>query len=51
KTQLSNKLAVAVAAELKNRKIPAAIFDRGQYPYLGRIREFVQTLRTEGITI
>ncbi len=51
KTQVSNKLAGAVAAELQKRKISMAIFDRGQYPYLGRIREFVQTLRTEGITI
>ncbi|MDA1079371.1 MAG: 50S ribosomal protein L18 [bacterium] len=51
KTQVSNALAKAVAAELQKRKIAAAIFDRGQYPYLGRIREFVQTVRAEGITI
>jgi len=51
KTQVGNKLAVATAAELKKRKITAAIFDRGQYPYSGRIREFVQTIRAEGITI
>src|SRR3989344_7558359 len=51
KTQTTSKLATAVAAELQKRKISTATFDRGQYPYLGRIRVFVQALRTEGITI
>jgi len=51
KTQAGKKIAATVAAELQKRKITTAIFDRGQYPYLGRIREFVQTLRAEGITI
>ncbi|MBI4394634.1 MAG: 50S ribosomal protein L18 [Candidatus Omnitrophica bacterium] len=45
----SKKFGVYLADELKKKKITQIVFDRGGYPYHGRIRAFAEALRENGI--
>ena len=45
----SKKFGEQVAQELKKKKINQIVFDRGGYPYHGRIKVFAETLRENGI--
>lgn len=40
-----------LAAEMKKKKITQVVFDRGCYPYKGRIKAFADAVREGGITI
>jgi len=40
-----------LAEELKKKKIIQVVFDRGGWPYHGRLRAFAETLRENGIQL
>lgn len=43
-------LGKILAERLKEKKIDKIVFDRGIYPYHGRVKVFAETLRKEGLT-
>jgi len=43
-------LGKILAERLKEKKIDKVVFDRGVYPYHGRVKTFAETLRKEGLT-
>jgi len=45
----AEELGKVLAQRLKEKKITKIVFDRGAYPYHGRIRKIAETLRKEGI--
>jgi len=45
----SQELGRLVADRLKKKKIKEIIFDRGCYPYQGRIKELAESIRKSGI--
>ncbi len=45
----SKTLGKILAKRLKDKKIKTIIFDRGLYPYHGRIKSFAEALREEGV--
>jgi len=45
----SKALGKILAKRLKTKKIKTIVFDRGLYPYHGRIRSLADALREEGI--
>ncbi len=51
KTETAKLSAQSLAQQLKQKKIGAVIFDRGQYKYHGRVQTVAQTLRDEGIKV
>jgi len=44
-------LAEKIAEKAKSAGISKGVLDRGSYKYHGRIKKFIETLRTLGITI
>jgi len=48
KAQYVGKL---IAEIMKKEKIPQVVFDRGAYPYKGRIKALAESVRENGITI
>lgn len=51
KTDKAKLVAVKLASVLKDKKIVAAIFDRGAYRYHGRVKAIAESLRENGIKI
>jgi len=51
KTEMSVKLAEILAKRAIEKKITAAVFDRGGYKYHGNIKAFAETLRKQGMKI
>jgi len=51
KTEMSVKLAEILAKRAIEKKITAAVFDRGGYKYHGIIKAFAETLRKQGMKI
>lgn len=47
----ANLVGKKLAEKLVALKIKKAIFDRGQFRYLGRVKEIAEALRKNGITI
>jgi len=45
----SKKLGELVAGKLKKAKIKTVIFDRGSYPYHGRVKAMAEAMRNGGI--
>jgi len=45
----SEALGKILAQRLKDKKIKTIVFDRGTYPYHGRIKQLAETLRKEGV--
>ena len=50
KKDLSNQIALLLAKRAVEKKITKVYFDRGRYKYHGRIKNFAETLRKNGIT-
>ena len=48
---MSVKLAEILAKRAIEKKITAAVFDRGGYKYHGIIKAFAETLRKQGMKI
>jgi large subunit ribosomal protein L18 len=46
----SQKLGENLAKKLKTKKIKQVIFDRGVYPYHGRIKTLAEAIRKGGLT-
>lgn len=51
KTQSAAQIAESLAAQMKKAKIQAAVFDRGQYKYHGRVKAVAEALRNNGIKV
>ena len=49
KTDLSLQVAEKLAKKAIEKKITKVYFDRGRYKYHGRIKEFAETLRKNGL--
>lgn len=45
----SEALGKILAQRLKAKKIKTIVFDRGTYPYHGRIKQLAEVLRKEGV--
>ena len=45
----AEELGKILAQRLKERKIEKIVFDRGAYPYHGRVKALAEALRKEGI--
>jgi len=45
----SKALGKLLAKRLKEKKIKTVVFDRGLYPYHGRIKSLAEALREEGV--
>ena len=50
-TQKAQQVGTDIAAAMKKHKIPQVVFDRGAYPYKGRIKALAEAVREAGITI
>lgn len=44
-----NLLGEMLAGRLKERRIESVVFDRGYYPYHGRVKALAEAMRKEGI--
>ncbi|HLL60160.1 MAG TPA: 50S ribosomal protein L18 [Candidatus Nitrosocosmicus sp.] len=51
KTDKAMKMGLRLAQKLKELKVESVVFDRGSYPYMGRIKAVAEGLREGGITI
>lgn len=51
KSQQAKQVGLGLAALLKEKKIERAVFDRGAYTYLGRVKLVAEGLRENGIQI
>ena len=49
KSDVSNHIAIILAKRALEKKITKVYFDRGRYKYHGRIKNFAETLRKNGI--
>ncbi len=49
KSDVSNHIAIILAKRALEKKISKVYFDRGRYKYHGRIKNFAETLRKNGI--
>ena len=45
----SQKVGKLIASKLKKNKIKTVVFDRGLYPYHGRVKTLAEAMRKEGI--
>ena len=50
-TQRAASIGKDLAARMKKKKITQVVFDRGCYPYKGRIKALAEAVREAGITI
>ncbi|MFP4082016.1 MAG: 50S ribosomal protein L18 [Candidatus Aminicenantes bacterium] len=48
--EASRQLGKTLAERLKQKKVKKVVFDRGRYPYHGRVKELAETLRKEGLS-
>ena len=46
----SKAIGKLIAGRLKKNKIKTVVFDRGLYPYHGRVKTMAEAMRKEGIT-
>ena len=51
KLQASKLVGVQLAALLKEKKIEKAVYDRGMFTYLGRVKSLAEGLREGGLII
>ena len=51
KTDEAKKVGLELAKRLKGKKITKAVFDRGLYAYLGRVKSLAEGLREGGIKV
>ena len=51
RTDKATEVGKALAADLKKKKVSQVVFDRGCYPYKGRIKALAEAVREGGITI
>lgn len=49
KVNIASALGTKLAAQLKEKKIDAIVFDRSGYKYHGRVKAFADSLRESGI--
>ena len=49
KSDVSNHIAIILAKRALEKKITKVYFDRGRYKYHGRIKNFAETLRKNGL--
>ena len=49
KSDLSNHIAILLAKRALEKKITRVYFDRGRYKYHGRIKNFAESLRKNGV--
>ena len=49
KSDLSNHIAILLAKRALEKKITKVYFDRGRYKYHGRIKNFAESLRKNGV--
>jgi large subunit ribosomal protein L18 len=47
--EASQAIGKLIAARLKKSKIKTVVFDRGLYPYHGRVKSVAEAMRKEGI--
>ena len=51
KTDLSEKVGEALATKAKKMKIKSVVLDRNGYPYHGRVKAFVESVRKNGLNL
>lgn len=51
KSEAAKQVGIGLAGLLKEKKIAKAVFDRGIYLYLGRVKQVAEGLREGGIQI
>ena len=51
KMDLSEKVGEALAAKAKKMKIKSVVLDRNGYPYHGRVKAFVESVRKNGLNL
>ena len=51
KTDLSRKVGEAIAVKAKKMKINSVVLDRNGYPYHGRVKAFVESVRKNGLNL
>ena len=51
KTDLSKKVGEALASKAKEMNIKSVVLDRNGYPYHGRVKAFVESLRKNGLNL
>jgi large subunit ribosomal protein L18 len=51
KTENAKEMGLRLAKKLKDLKVKAVVFDRGSYPYIGRVKAIAEGIREGGITI
>lgn len=51
KTQKAKNLGLSLAQKSKEKKIKRVIFQRGGYPYKGRIKSFIEGVREGGLEL
>ncbi len=51
KIDLSKKVGEALAVKAKKMKIKSVVLDRNGYPYHGRVKAFVESVRKNGLNL
>ena len=51
KTELSKKVGEDLAAKAASKKIKSVVLDRNGYPYHGRVKAFVDSVRKNGLNL
>jgi large subunit ribosomal protein L18 len=51
RTEMAQSVGKELAAAMKAKKISQVVFDRGCYPYKGRIKALAEAVKEGGITI
>lgn len=51
KTEIAKEMGIRLAKKLLDLKIKAVVFDRGSYPYTGRVKAIAEGIREGGIKI
>ncbi len=51
KIDLSRKVGEALAIKAKKMKIKSVVLDRNGYPYHGRVKAFVESVRKNGLSL
>ena len=51
KTDLSKKVGEVLASKAKKMKIKSVVLDRNGYPYHGRVKAFVESVRKNGLNL